>query len=117
MITDKQVEAALVALSGNEDWRNDDWVGANSAEYVFNDMRAALEAAEAAAWEPIETAPKDGTYILLWRPGFRQETAHWLADMIGFDWPWLLPLPGEDRMRLKPTHWRPLPEPPKEDKQ
>lgn len=62
-------------------------------------------------WRPIETAPKDGTWVLLWfdadeyavsgawmRPG-RDYIAHWCA--FG-RW-----TPGD-----APTHWMPLPAPP-----
>lgn len=73
---------------------------------------AALKAIEDAGysieqgWQPIETAPKDGTLILALGPitsaTVMWEPAHqcWAsAD----NWPW------ED---FEPTHWRPLPEPP-----
>jgi len=54
-------------------------------------------------WQPIETAPKDGTRVLLgfmggtvlsgsWRHG-------WAAD-------------GSLQNDLRPTHWQPLPNPP-----
>jgi hypothetical protein len=58
-------------------------------------------------WQLIETAPKDGTYILGnkkfldagWSPRVvRWERGCWLTD------------PGD--WSQKPTHWMPLPEPP-----
>ena len=59
-------------------------------------------------WQPIATAPLDGTYILGYGPhedrGYYIETVHvWDGD-----WPirWMH---GYGR----PTHWMPLPEPPK----
>lgn len=88
----------------------------------------------AAAWQPIETAPKDGTEILLWTPcgvdvgwwtdlepdgcqepghnpgwwGFRGETAPGGAKEHGFGgsdaWLW--------SPQNQPTHWMPLPRPP-----
>lgn len=75
---------------------------------------SAAEVAEIAAmqWRPIETAPKDGSTILVVRPGYYPEVSRWRADIIGSDWPWLVALPGEDAQRLKPTHWMPFPSPP-----
>jgi hypothetical protein len=67
--------------------------------------------AVAKGWQPIETAPKDGTVVLL--AGCRKPVAAaWLEDEI--DWwhvddnkrgPFALRGPG-------PTHWMPLPAPP-----
>ena len=101
MITDAMVEAAKRILPPMSDER----------------CRAALEAAEKAAWQPIETAPKDHTTILLRGPsGYRSprdfhiETGYWhvaigawlsdSGDRITEGWP-------------EPTYWQPLPEPPK----
>jgi hypothetical protein len=69
-------------------------------------------------WQPIETAPKDSTAILLWpyTPGdiwsghAPKEVAlgYYVADGV-----WLNP---EDAFgtTFEPTHWMPLPEPPEE---
>ena len=62
-------------------------------------------------WQPIETAPKDGTHVLLWPSPYwggdslsgGYATAHkrWFAD-------------GSGSETISPTHWQPLPPPPKE---
>ena len=57
MITDAQTMAASSAFSTASFEQNASFLDA---------WRAALEAADAAAWEPIETAPMDGTEIDLW---------------------------------------------------
>ena len=64
--------------------------------------------ADAATWQPIETAPKDGTYVLLYEP---RDDDH--AIEVGFyeceTWY------GMDHIySIYPTHWMPLPKPPEQ---
>ena len=59
------------------------------------------------AWQPIETAPRDGTEILAWdgigmKFAWRYE-GRWIYD-IDMESPYLTP--------WHPTHWQPLPSPP-----
>ena len=70
-------------------------------------------------WQPIETAPKDGSAILavvqwMWSdgtPGEAQDVVHW--HQAGF---WACATPMNYLQALDegvtPTHWRPLPAPP-----
>ena len=59
-------------------------------------------------WQPIETAPKDGTETLLWEKGFEVYAVGYFCELaekwvvFGTHWNW------------QPTHWMPLPEPPEE---
>lgn len=70
-------------------------------------------------WQSIETAPKDGTPILVARQhkafGWVRGWARW-EDVRGISG-WIsrgfFPIPGELGL-AHPTHWMPLPEPPKE---
>ena len=74
-------------------------------------------------WQPIESAPKDGTRIMVgnehgawvaeWRPVY--QSGYRPAD------PWASAMLNHEHMRdgggvlrhSPPTHWMPLPEPPK----
>lgn len=55
-------------------------------------------------WQPIETAPSDGRYILVW--GGRFETVDRVQADGGY---WRH---QKDKLKSIPTHWMPLPEPP-----
>jgi hypothetical protein len=61
-----------------------------------------------AGWQPIETAPRDGTYVLGYGPhetrGFYIDAIHHYQEL-GWTVKWMSGY-GE------PTHWMPLPEPP-----
>jgi hypothetical protein len=68
---------------------------------------AALEAAARARWQPIETAPKDGTQILIYdfEVGFR--VAEWMPIVFGGPkghW-------YSGGNIYVPAHWQPLPSP------
>lgn len=70
-------------------------------------------------WQPIETAPKDGTLILLARPQ-GVWVGKWVPVFVsGYvpDNKWRSHLLNHDHLGAggygKPTHWMPLPEPPK----
>ena len=75
-------------------------------------------------WQPIETAPKDGTWILLAggkveddEDEFRMAIAKWTNYLSGrtTDWHWQHCFydGGYYGSYDGPTHWMPLPEPPK----
>ena len=56
-------------------------------------------------WQPIETAPKDGTRILAWRAGYAPNTVDW--NFYLNDW---AQHAGEDATPVKyqPTRWQPI---------
>jgi hypothetical protein len=66
---------------------------------------------ETTDWQPIKTAPKDGTTILVFRP----EATGQYIPLVGSDYfdptynggRWMRSNPD-----TRPTHWMPLPEPP-----
>lgn len=62
-------------------------------------------------WQPIETAPKDGTPILGWwglDRYFRGAVVRWVDPSRGWELSW-----SGERLVDPPTHWQPLPPPPK----
>lgn len=77
-------------------------------------------------WQQIETAPRDGSQVLLyglWAGEVsgpiidpRVDIGFWNggeSDYAGTDW-WQIVTGDAYACWLKPTHWMPLPEPPKE---
>ncbi len=72
-----------------------------------------LEANQQPQWQPIETAPKDGTNIVLTPLGFGHRShasfvGYWVPEVNGF----AVQHVGHMHGLAKPTHWMPLPEPP-----
>jgi hypothetical protein len=75
-------------------------------------------------WQPIETAPKDGTIIDVWLGDCPPEDAFFYCGGKGSlrsaNWHWqngkFRPYLGLNILTtfVEPTHWMPLPEPPKQ---
>lgn len=67
-------------------------------------------------WQPIETAPKDGTSIWLFCPNDepQQAAGFWANDPNGPYWAFCEQLVMDVVGQAFPTHWQPLPEPPAE---
>jgi hypothetical protein len=64
-------------------------------------------------WQPIERAPRDGTPILLYSTVFREPAVavgSWNSDLIDF----VMMNSSLFTPGMKPSHWMPLPESPKE---
>lgn len=63
-------------------------------------------------WQPIETAPKDGTRVDLWVTDRRVADSWWSLSHNG----WIDPQGGwdgeYDRLEGEPSHWMPPPPPP-----
>ena len=87
----------------------DEFGTCNSDEASVAALRAALEEL-GGGWQPIETAPKDGTPILVCLADNNITTAEYLGE-------WCLISFAEghiDDSSCTPTYWMPLPKPPKE---
>ena len=64
-------------------------------------------------WQPIETAPKDGTAILSTWPSLFKDQDKWFIQPVFFrDGIWLHLWDHDETLPLNPTHWQPLPSPP-----
>jgi len=61
-------------------------------------------------WQPIATAPKDGTRIFAYEPGLPEEDDNYWVLFWDHD-KWTDPY--EEYETYHPTHWQPLPEGPK----
>lgn len=114
MVTDKQVEAAALALLNTGCVREP--VAATESFMLARARsmaRAALEAAEAAAWETIESAPKDGTAIVV--HGHDKNGRHYTSVCAWSEnWTGLWPVAYMAYAAGEPTLWRHLPQPSKE---
>lgn len=69
-------------------------------------------------WQPIETAPKDGSFIDIWvtgpdEKGWRETDFYWNGRNFVTDFEGMHILPGS--AIYIPTHWMPLPPPPASD--
>ena len=66
----------------------------------------------ASQWKPIDTAPKDGTKFLIWWPTWNNtaEIGYYSTRRNRFECNKVMYYQDSDL----PTHWMPLPEPPKE---
>ncbi len=81
------------------------------------------QAQQAAAWHPIETAPKDGTVVLLYQPAGRWKSSARSRQQVVSTGYWHQPgnpaSPGfwcaAVMVAYRPTHWMPLPLPPAPD--
>lgn len=120
-MTEKAIEAAQQAYRKH--------VAAHGVEGSTEAIAAAIAAYEAALWQPIETAPMDGSEILVCGGGisndrttYRDEEPFKGIAVVWFDrWccggenPWIGEQVGVGEFtRHSPKFWRPLPDEPKE---
>lgn len=91
------------------------------AAAVMSELIAALEAAQEDRWRPIETAPKDGTSILLYYPDSGVIEGMWFERYEnGNGGQWSVVSIDQHGCGCcaddsdQPTHWMPLPAPPKD---
>lgn len=64
------------------------------------------------AWRPVDTAPKNGGWVLVWAPGWAPVAAAWChIPQIGAGPGWYV---GDGKW-IEPTHWQSMPDPPEAD--
>jgi len=63
-------------------------------------------------WQPIDTAPRDGTIVLA-AQGSTIDTMFWTMSAWADGGGWVNNINRSDTYVFDPTHWMPLPEPPK----
>ncbi len=77
---------------------------------------AALDAVAAvdgdAGWRPIETAPRDGTHILVFGPSNSKNKTYMDVCAWPNNWDGMWPVAYMAYAAGEPTHWMPLPSPP-----
>lgn len=97
MITDEMIGAACIAAFGT------------MTPILRERAKRALEAAERAAWQPIETVPDNTVVILGW-----EHCGEWISVMDKYSW--VTTEEGEEVVCRNgfATEWRPLPEPPED---
>ena len=114
--TPAQIDAALAEFDGTG-WVDEDAFPGNTAA-LREVLTRALAAADAAAWQPMETAPRDGTEIEVlecgeWQPTMWSERPVCMLGSLYY-WPpgWVTsPSCNTDNnlpLDIKPTHWRPI---------
>ena len=78
-------------------------------EACLAEREAEIKRLKAGGWQPIETAPKDGTWILVYTPENEEfKGGHSVATWAMNTWIYDGMCPEE----WPPTHWMPLPQPP-----
>ncbi len=81
------------------------WCRAALYDRIYYPLEAVLSTEpQASAWQPIETAPKNGAAVLAWGPLNLTHVIYWSRDEE----------PGwtDGEYTYEPTHWMPLPVPP-----
>ena len=87
------------------EWKDHDSGAHGDMEYIRADL--------VSQWQPIETAPKDGTKILGAWPQLRKHKWWTIQPIFFYYGAWIHGWDEDEDLALHPTHWMPLPEPPK----
>jgi len=84
---------------------------------VLEALRNANELLQQQQWQPIESAPRDGTRILSCRTDFEDRLLIYaIVAYENGEWHLQALMGGSLGVGYYPTHWQPLPQPPKDTK-
>lgn len=99
----------LRALANYCQWcaRNVESLGDTSRWFLELETELRRIAALSTGWQPIETAPKDGQWVMLWWPHWEQFPAFGYFENC-----WHSQIAISSDNDPGPTHWQPLPAPP-----
>ena len=86
-------------------------VGFELLEICGADVEGAERFVREPQWQPIETAPKDGTYLLIGSKSF-VSCGLWESSDSGGWWRDAVESAPYQISEVKPTHWMPLPDAP-----
>ena len=113
-VTDPRVEAAARAMClSHVEYDDLVWNGMSEKDKRFyrETVEVILKAADAAAWRPIESAPKDGeTAFDIWVTS--KEGGYRIANVMRANEVWVFDLMEWPDEMVPATHWMPLPHPP-----
>ncbi len=115
---------AFIIAEENDGWKDlrievdTDDCDSEHAKEMAQEVIDRCNRANTAYWQPIEAAPKDGTFVLLWAPDLLHGMSPFaVGQYIDHEIEWWHVHDGKfgpHPMRgAAPTHWMPLPEPPK----
>ena len=101
-------EDLVEIVLGAGTWRDTSALKEIELNRLRKELTAARDELSQRQWQPIETAPKDGTRVLAWAHSYLNSTViMWMGD-------WYHEGSGtEFGPRHKPTHWMPLPQNPR----
>lgn len=85
------------------------------SDIIRSALQLAIEHMKRWQWQPIESAPKDGTFVLVCE---KDNSAIYEARFMWDDWYPSMQSDSDEYGPMKgyPAHWMPLPEPPQERK-
>ena len=98
----------VVALRDRLNNRADRDLLADACDIMSRAAAAPVEINAPSPWRPIQTAPKDGRSVIAWVPGFGMGA----FTLFWSDEGWREPA-HMNRLKVEPTYWMAIPDPPK----